>query len=88
MKMEWMFAGLVLGILFAFLGSLLAGRKGNGLAGAVLGLLLGPIGIIIALLLPAQKVEPKESTKAKKKLQSFAARRGDPIEEWERSQRK
>lgn len=49
--------GLMLGggILWAILGYFLAGSKGNGCWGCGLGCLLGPFGILIAMLLPDQR---------------------------------
>ena len=43
------------GVLMAILGYLLAGTKGNAWWGCGLGCILGPIGILIAMLLPDQR---------------------------------
>jgi hypothetical protein len=42
-------------LLCGILGYFLAGTKGNGCWGCGLGCLLGPIGLIIALLIPDQR---------------------------------
>ena len=49
---EW--AGVITGggLLFAILGFLVANTKGNGCWGCGLGCLLGPLGILIAMLIP------------------------------------
>lgn len=45
--------GLATGsLLFGILGYFLAGTKGNGCWGCLLGLILGPIGLLIAMLIP------------------------------------
>ncbi|MCH7471866.1 hypothetical protein IIA79_02820 [bacterium] len=43
------------GILWAILGYFLAGTKGNGCWGCGLGCLLGPLGILLAMLIPASR---------------------------------
>jgi hypothetical protein len=43
------------GILWAILGYFLAGSKGNGCWGCGLGLILGPFGLLIAMLLPNRR---------------------------------
>ena len=48
----WFFTGSVL---FGILGYFLAGTKGNGCWGCGLGCLLGPFGVLIAMLLPNQR---------------------------------
>jgi hypothetical protein len=40
------------GLIFAIIGYFVAGTKGNGCWGCGLGCLLGPIGILIAVLIP------------------------------------
>lgn len=52
--MEYVFIWLFLAMLFAGLGYMIGNTKGRGTEGLALGLLLGPIGFIIALLLPEQ----------------------------------
>lgn len=49
---EW--AGVLTGggLFFAILGFLVANTKGNGCWGCGLGCLLGPLGILIAMLIP------------------------------------
>lgn len=46
---SWLVGG---GILWAILGFFLARTKGNGAWGCGLGCLLGPLGILIAMLIP------------------------------------
>jgi hypothetical protein len=54
--MYWVGSGLVGGgILWAILGYFLAGTKGNGCWGCGLGCLLGPIGLLIAMLIPPSR---------------------------------
>jgi hypothetical protein len=43
------------GLLMAIIGYFVAATKGNGCWGCGLGCLLGPIGIIIALLIPPRR---------------------------------
>jgi hypothetical protein len=50
-------------LLMAGLGMWLGGMKNRGFEGMILGLLLGPIGLIIAILLPEGK--PTEKTEIK-----------------------
>lgn len=80
--------GLLAGALICgCLGMAVASGKNQAGMGFALGLLLGPLGILIAVLLP-KKAEPTSGAqRARKKMESFAARRGDPVEEWERRQR-
>lgn len=42
-------------LLFGILGYFLAGTKGNGCWGCLLGLLLGPLGLLIAMLIPGRR---------------------------------
>jgi hypothetical protein len=84
----WVFGLLAGALVCGILGMVVASGKGNGGMGFVLGLLLGPLGILIAVLLPRKDVPSASALRAKKKLQNFAARRGDPVEEWERNQRR
>lgn len=43
------------GILMAILGFFVANTKGNGCWGCCLGFFLGPIGILIAMLIPERR---------------------------------
>jgi hypothetical protein len=43
------------GLLMALIGYFVAGTKGNGCWGCGLGCLLGPIGVIIAMLIPDRR---------------------------------
>ena len=43
------------GLLWAIIGYLVASTKGNGCWGCSLGCLLGPLGILIAMLIPAAR---------------------------------
>ena len=45
----WLTSG---SLLFGIIGYFLAGTKGNGCWGCVLGLILGPIGLLLAMLIP------------------------------------
>jgi hypothetical protein len=47
---------LVVGLICALVGTGLAVSKGSGAAGFFLGLLLGPFGVLLALLLPEEGV--------------------------------
>jgi hypothetical protein len=42
-------------IFWAILGLIFAGRNGNGCWGCLLGLIIGPLGLIIALLIPSAR---------------------------------
>lgn len=42
-------------LLFGIIGFFLAGTKGNGCWGCILGLLLGPLGLLIAMLIPGKR---------------------------------
>lgn len=42
-------------LLFGILGYFIAGTKGNGCWGCILGLLLGPLGLLIAILIPRNR---------------------------------
>ena len=53
--MIWFFSG---SLLFGILGYFLAGTKGNGCWGCGLGCILGPFGLLIAMLLPDQRRLP------------------------------
>lgn len=55
MSEELIFGLLAVGAVFGVIGALVAGTKGNGGAGFLLGFLLGPIGILIAMLIPASE---------------------------------
>jgi len=44
---------VIIWVICGFIGGAIADSKGEGCAGFILGLLFGPIGIIIALLLPS-----------------------------------
>ena len=52
---------IIIWLVFAILGGVVgdAGGKGNGGLGFVLGLFLGPLGILVAALLPVNKTKPK-----------------------------
>jgi len=43
------------GLIMAIIGFFVASTKGNGCWGCILGFLLGPIGIIIAMLIPGRR---------------------------------
>jgi hypothetical protein len=43
------------GLLFAVIGYFLAGTRGNGCWGCFLGFLLGPLGLLIAMLIPERR---------------------------------
>lgn len=42
-------------LLFGIIGYFLAGTKGNGCWGCLLGLILGPLGLLIAMLIPGRR---------------------------------
>ncbi len=46
-------------LLFAVFGGIVGELRGHGVLGALLGLCFGPLGILIAALLPERKTEPK-----------------------------
>jgi len=48
----WLTSG---GILCAIIGYFLAGTKGNGCWGCLLGFFLGPIGLLLAMLIPERR---------------------------------
>lgn len=48
----WLASG---SLLFGIIGYFVAGTKGNSCFGCLLGLILGPIGILIAVLLPRNR---------------------------------
>jgi hypothetical protein len=52
------FVGVVCGVIGMAVGDL--GGKKNGMAGLVLGFLLGPLGVVIAAVLPAGAVGKQE----------------------------
>ena len=54
MNGEIVFGWLAAGVVFGCIGAWAAGTKGNGSAGLVLGFLLGPLGLLIAMLIPAK----------------------------------
>ena len=66
--------------LFGFLGHLVGRGRGNHSAGMVLGMLLGPLGCLIAALLPDTR------TKALGARGERVAR-PDPMEDWEARER-
>lgn len=49
----WVFGGG--GLLMGIIGYFAAGTKGNGCWGCGLGCLLGPVGVIIAMLIPDRR---------------------------------
>lgn len=54
--MEW----VIIWVVCAFIGYAIGKNKGRGTAGAVAGLLLGPIGIIVALVLQENREKSAE----------------------------
>ena len=54
---------VLVGLVCGLIGGALASEKGRGLEGLVLGFFFGPIGIVIALLLPPQAVAHGQGTK-------------------------
>ena len=48
----WLASG---SLLFGIIGYFVAGTKGNSCLGCLLGLILGPIGILIAILIPKNR---------------------------------
>ena len=63
--------------LFGFLGHVLGRGRGNESAGMILGMLLGPLGCLIAALLPDTRTKPRGECVA----------RPDRMEEWEARER-
>lgn len=62
--MEIIVLWIILGVIFAAIGFAVgdAGRKNNGGAGAVLGGLLGPIGVLIAAVMPSSEKDQSLTT--------------------------
>jgi hypothetical protein len=55
-QMEILFVGFIFWILFGIAGGMIGGKKGQGCLGFILGVLLGPIGLVIALLTRGNRV--------------------------------
>lgn len=53
MTEQMIFVLLAAGVIFGIIGALAASTKGNASAGFLFGFLLGPLGIVIAMLIPA-----------------------------------
>lgn len=52
------FSLLAVGVVFGVIGAMVAGTKGNAGMGFLCGFLLGPFGILIAMLIPADAGGP------------------------------
>jgi len=63
-----------------------AGR-GRGAAGFLCGFLLGPLGVVAALFLPAVAATPERKPGGPVVRQRSLPRRGDPLEEFEARER-
>lgn len=69
--MEFLLTVIILGIICGFIGMAIGdiGGKGNAGSGFILGLLLGPLGCIIAAVIPpsatSEKVQKEEAEKAR-----------------------
>jgi hypothetical protein len=48
--------GIVLWLCFGIVGAMIGSRKGSGCAGFALGIILGPIGLLIALVMKGKRV--------------------------------
>lgn len=81
--MEPVFIFQVLGgaLVCAVIGMIAAGTKGNGLAGFAWGFLLGPLGILIAIIIP-ENPEWIKSRCPRKPARPMALP-VDPVDQWE-----
>lgn len=70
-----------------FLGYAVGETRNQGGLGCCLGLLLGPLGILIAALLPKQEAPKVPRWKEKQARKYRAAPVMDPVEEWEAKER-
>ena len=78
--MEFIFFWVMVPAVSALVGYLIGGSKGNGLAGLLLGLFLGPLGWLIAAVLSGHRQKPSASAPG-----SFY--KEDPVEAWDMKER-
>ena len=95
--MDWVLY-LFFWCLWAFLGYLIGNRRGRGFAGAMWGLFLGPIGLLVIFIAGDSRAKcqwcsrPIEKEKRRCKCGHLYSDHGehrsyvDPVEAWDRSQ--
>jgi hypothetical protein len=82
--MEFLFSILMGTVICGAIGGICAERRGRGGSGFVLGFMLGPLGIILALFLPEN---PKRAADAAVKRAREEYKKPDPLEEFEARER-
>jgi MFS family permease len=79
----FLMGGLVGLLVCGFIGYAVGDTRKQGGLGFLLGFLLGPLGILVAVLLPKKEAPKAQRWQEKQARKYRAAPATDPVEEWE-----